>query len=245
MGWPSFFVGPSTLALGLSHHLQHPRLWWAFPSWRGLSCWACCAHLGIPACGWLFLAVLGTSHRYGRWDGFRHRGVSHPWHSACRAVVVVVVLSSLLSFRGRHCPFTIVVVLSRLSLCCRGHRCAVAVVVVLSSALLLRCCHVASVVMVGYAGIGEAWGQWGGIEWKTENEPRLLSWLVFLTHCVGLPLSGSPLEFFLPLSVRRGKKSRPTSLWRGEGHGLHGQGALLVVGGRMNQDQPLMRLILN
>jgi hypothetical protein len=142
MGWPSFFVGPSTLALGLSHHLQHPRLWWAFPSWRGLSCWACCAHLGIPACGWLFLAVLGTSHRYGRWDGFRHRGVSHPWHSACRAVVVVVVLSSLLSFRGRHCPGG---GRSQLSLCCRGCRCAVVVIVVLSRLSLCcrrRCCCV-------------------------------------------------------------------------------------------------------
>jgi len=178
MGWPLFFVGPSTLGLGLSRRLQHPHPRWAFPSWHGLSCWACCACLGVPGCGWLFLAVLGTFHRYGRWDGFHRRGVSHPRHSARRAVVVVVVLSSLLSFRGCRCAVAVVVVLSWLSLCCRGCHCAVAVVVVLlwlslcccgcrcadvgAVVALLRCCHVSSVVMVGYAGIGK--GGVSGVE---------------------------------------------------------------------------------
>src|SRR5437016_1593455 len=38
--------------------------------------------------------------------------------------------------------------------------------------------------------------------WKGEKEPRQKSWLVGATHLVGLPLSGSPLLFLPPGSLR-------------------------------------------
>ena len=38
-------------------------------------------------------------------------------------------------------------------------------------------------------------------EWKGENEPRQKSWLVAVTHLVGLPLPGSPLLFLPPGSL--------------------------------------------
>jgi len=67
-----------------------------------------------------------------------------------------------------------------------------------------------------------------------EGRKRTTTFVVarFLDALCGPPTFWVPLEFFLPLSVRRGKKSRPTSLQRGEGHGLRGRGALLVMGGK-------------
>ena len=196
MGWPSFFIGPSTSALGLSRRLRHPRPWWAFPSWRGLSCWACCARLGVPACSWPFLAVLGMFRRYRRWDGFRRLGVFHPRHSACRAVVVVVLWSSSWCCR-LCCPFAVVVVLSRLSLCCCRRRCCVV-------ALLPR--------RLGCDGwICWRWGRVGSVGWnRMEGRKRT----VWASHFLGPPLSSS----FLYPSVER-KRAGPHPYGEGRGTG--------------------------
>ncbi len=72
---------------------------------------------------------------------------------------------------------------------------------------------------VGYAGgrrcVGKRGGQWGYGSENDENGPRVSSWPVFVTHCLGLPLPGSPLVILPPISLRRAQMSRPTSLERG------------------------------
>jgi len=55
---------------------------------------------------------------------------------------------------------------------------------------------------------------------REKNEPRLLSWLVLMTHRLGLPFHGSPLFVLLPLRVSsiEPDDDGPTSFRRGEGH---------------------------
>jgi len=77
----------------------------------------------------------------------------------------------------------------------------------------------------------------GSFSWRT----------VWASHFLGPPL-GPPLGSSFPYPSVEGKRAGPHPYGEGRGTGceLRGRGALLVVvGRRMNQDQPLMRLILN
>jgi hypothetical protein len=50
-----------------------------------------------------------------------------------------------------------------------------------------------------------------------ENEPRRLSWFVFLTYCTGVALKLSPLVFIRPQFLPSSEYEPPTSLWKGRG----------------------------
>ena len=66
-----------------------------------------------------------------------------------------------------------------------------------------------------------------------KNGPRHLSWSAFMTHFVGLPLTGSPLVFLCPPSLRQTTISCPHPLEKGRGSWgciLACEGAVALVG---------------
>ena len=89
------------------------------------------------------------------------------------------------------------------------------------------------------------WGfplQGGG---RGENEPRLLSWLVLVTHRLGLPLHGSPLWLLIPLHVAlnlagphpsvEGRGTTGLELHGGERARWAARWMVVVLKGEMNQ----------
>jgi len=66
-----------------------------------------------------------------------------------------------------------------------------------------------------------------------ENGPRHMSWPVSVTHHLGLPLSGSPLEFLLPKILCRATKNLPHPFKKGRGScgcDLASEGTKVVLG---------------
>jgi hypothetical protein len=65
---------------------------------------------------------------------------------------------------------------------------------------------------VGLMGVSGGWAQK-----KNENQPQRRLWFVFRTHCLGLPVSGSPLAFLHPQILRLSTRSPPHPSSEGRG----------------------------
>jgi len=81
-------------------------------------------------------------------------------------------------------------------------------------------------------------GQWGRIQGNTESEPRQKLWLVFLMHCVGLPLSGSPLGSSFPYPSIEGKRAGPHPYGEGRGTGCETPCLRRIAGGGGRKNEP-------